>query len=112
MKTFDEWILDELRKREWTPATLAKKSGINAGSLSHILNGSRNPGPDSCIAIADAFGVPREEVFRVVGWLKPIPREEKTVKEIIYTVDQASPQLKEDILEYARFRLKKEKPDE
>jgi hypothetical protein len=77
--------------------------------LSHILNGSRNPGPDSCIAIADAFGVPREDVFRIIGWLKPIPGEDKTVKEIVYTVDQMPEELKEEVLKYSQWILEREK---
>ena len=72
MKDFTEWLLDELKKRQWRPANLANKAGLGSGTLSHVLNGSRKPGSDLCRAIAAALGEPEEKVFRLAGLLSPL----------------------------------------
>lgn len=66
---FGKWLQDELEKRGWGQAELSRRSGIPTGHLSRVVNGSRNPGPELCISIAEAFGIPREEVFQARGWL-------------------------------------------
>ena len=95
--SFSDWINNELEKRGWSQRELARRSKdsnytISSGQLSHIINGSRQAGPEACIAIAHALGVSREEVFRARGWLlrealevfEPNidPRAEKLAKEL------------------------------
>lgn len=48
---------------------------IAQNSVSRILSGERQAGPDACIAIAYGLGIPREEVFRARGWLLREPEE-------------------------------------
>lgn len=104
------WVLNELDKRDWTPATLSKKSGINPGSLSHILNGSRNPGPDICTAIADALGYPQEQVFRAAGLLRPLPYgEDATFREILESVRQMTVEERKEILEYTLWKKQRKR---
>ena len=71
---FSKWVENELQKRGWSQRELvrrAKRLGykISSGQLSHIISGTRQAGPEACIAIAHALGVSREEVFRARGWL-------------------------------------------
>lgn len=71
---FSAWIENELEKRNWSQRELVRRSKnsgykISPGQLSHIISGSRQAGPDACIAIAIALGVSREEIFRARGWL-------------------------------------------
>ncbi len=77
---FGEWVEQEIRKRGWSQRELvrhAKNSSvtISSGQLSHIINGSRQAGPEACIAIAHALGVSREEAFRARGWLLREPEQ-------------------------------------
>lgn len=65
------WILDELNRRGWTPADLAKKAKIHQATLSNILNGNRKAGPEICLAVAEALGEKPEKVFRMAGLLPP-----------------------------------------
>lgn len=72
--TFSEWLENELKKRAWSQREVVRRSKgfgykISSGQLSHIISGTRQAGPDACIAIAHALGVSREEVFRARGWL-------------------------------------------
>jgi transcriptional regulator with XRE-family HTH domain len=88
MDNFTEWLMEELNRRDWTPAALANKAGINAGSLSHILNKNRNPGPEVCVSIARALNIPPEEVFRRAGLLPTKPLEATGESELLYLYRQ------------------------
>lgn len=75
---FIEWLDPKLKKRGWGPSDLSKASEaaghkISRGQFSHIINGTRQAGPEACIAIAHALGLSREEVFRARGWLAGQP---------------------------------------
>jgi transcriptional regulator with XRE-family HTH domain len=65
------WILEELSRRDWTPADLAKRADIHQATLSNILNGNRKAGPEICLAIAQALGEKPEKIFRMAGLLPP-----------------------------------------
>ena len=77
---FASWLENQLNKRSWSQRELVRRSKmsghkISQGQLSHIINGTREAGPEACIAIAYALGVPREEVFQARGWLLSKPEE-------------------------------------
>ena len=69
MMSFGDWLKKELNKRGWVQSELARRSGIPQGQISNVIRGIRQPGPESCIAIGQALGISREEVFRARGWL-------------------------------------------
>ena len=71
--SFAEWLQKELDKRGWSHSESSRRTGIPRSHISRLLNGTRNAGPDPCIAIAKAFNLPREEVFRARGWLLSEP---------------------------------------
>jgi transcriptional regulator with XRE-family HTH domain len=64
---FVEWLEGELRTRDWKQADLVRRSGISSGLLSLILSRQRKPGPDTCKAIAHAFGMKEIQVLRIAG---------------------------------------------
>ena len=67
--SFTDWLREEIKKRGWDQAELARRSGVSTGTVSRIMTGGRNAGPDFCIGIAKALGLPRSEVFKARGWL-------------------------------------------
>ena len=69
MMSFGDWLKKELDKRGWAQAELARRSGVPQGQISNIIRGIRQPGPEPCIAIGQALGVSREEIFQARGWL-------------------------------------------
>jgi transcriptional regulator with XRE-family HTH domain len=75
---FSEWLTNELAQRGWRPADLARHPGISQGQVSNVLNSRRNPGPDTCTAIANALNYPPEYIFRRAGLL---PSEDTAVTE-------------------------------
>jgi transcriptional regulator with XRE-family HTH domain len=64
---FSEWLQSELEQRGWKQSDLSKRSGINSGLLSRIINGERRPGVDTCTAIAKAFGMTDIQVLDIAG---------------------------------------------
>ena len=91
-------------------ADLARASGITRGGVSNLLNQVRKPDPDTCNAIAKAFNLPVETVFRAAGLLPPPPSNEPpTLAEWIEIFMQADEHTREDLLNYAQYRADQER---
>lgn len=80
METFNQWILNQLEYRGWSQAELARRAGIADATLSRIIAGTRQTGPDAALAIARALGERPEKVFRLAGLLPPGPTEQQEVQ--------------------------------
>lgn len=107
---FQEWLEEKLREMGWKPADLARAANIRYATLSRILNGQRNAGPDVCLAVARALKVPPEKVFRRAGLLPPLPASEDdaTLKELQDIAQQLSLEKRREVLEYARWRYEQQ----
>lgn len=70
---FAEWLEQQLKERNWDQAELVRRTQIDSGQVSRILNHERNASPGVCIAIAAALNLSREEVFVARGWLRKNP---------------------------------------
>jgi transcriptional regulator with XRE-family HTH domain len=81
METFAAWLESELQNRGWRLSDLSRKANLDTGSVSRILSGTRNPGPEICLAIAQALNYPPEIVFRHAGLLPPEPETSSVEKE-------------------------------
>lgn len=66
---FVTWLYKELEKRKWSQSDLARHAGLKRQVVSRLVTGDRNAGADSCKAIAAAFDLPEEIVFRKAGIL-------------------------------------------
>ncbi len=102
METFTDWLEHELKKRDWRLSNLAKKAGIDTGSVSRILNGTRQPGPEVCRAIARAFNYSPEIVFRQARLLPPAPEPDLEVEEAIRLFEQLAADDRKRILQTLR----------
>lgn len=55
-------------KRNWSVRELARRSGISVWTLSRFLKGkSKSLNLGYAIKVTEAFGYPKEEVFRLFG---------------------------------------------
>lgn len=109
MNPLSDWIFDELNQRGWTPAELAKRAGVNTGTLSRVLTGDRNAGPDLCRAIAKALGEPPEKVFRIAGLLPALATTEDTaLQELMELARNMSPEDRTELLNYARYKYRQQ----
>lgn len=87
-RLFMEWLIDEISNRGWSQADLAKHAGMNRQAVNKLINGERNPGPDSCQAIALAFKLPPEFVFRKAGLLPHSNNIDERVERINHKISQ------------------------
>jgi transcriptional regulator with XRE-family HTH domain len=102
---FTDWLRAELEKRAWDQSELARRMQSHPGTVGNVLNGNRQAGPDFCIAVARALGMPREEVFRARGWLLRNPQDslapdaDPRVNAMWQTVNQMPPLQREAMIE-------------
>lgn len=99
---FSEWLVNEMRKRDWSQAELARKSGLTRGGISNLINRVRKPNADTCNALARALGYPPDYVMRQAGLL---PRKEATdsdprLKIIVHLVGQLDPDDQEEVIAF------------
>ena len=109
MTTFSEWLTGEIQKRGWGVADLAKRMGTYPATVSNVINGSRNPGPDFCRAVARALGYPQELVFRKAGLIDdpPPPDYDPNLRIALHLLANLPPEEREEILEYIQFKAAK-----
>lgn len=102
---FKDWLIEEINKRKWSQADLAKKAGVARATISNLLNEVRNPGTDLIIAIANALDYPPEFVFRKADILPPIQESTEQVEELNYLFDKFPESEKGALLKYMRIKL-------
>jgi transcriptional regulator with XRE-family HTH domain len=83
---FSDWLNEELKKREWTQADLARASGLTRQAISNYINERRNPDDQAIAAIARALRLPPETVFRIAGLDKSLP---PILEELLHAQGQA-----------------------
>jgi transcriptional regulator with XRE-family HTH domain len=71
------WIKRQLARHEWAAVDLSRRTGISTGAISEWMTGKRVPSPQSCLRLADAFGVDADTVLAIAGHrLAPVPPED------------------------------------
>jgi len=86
---FKEWLLQEMAKREWSQADLARHANLNRAVVNKLLNGhSSTPRPSTIAALARAFKLPVEQLYRVTGLLPEISEENKFTEEASYNLNK------------------------
>jgi transcriptional regulator with XRE-family HTH domain len=103
MEEFTDWLEQELQSRDWSVSDLARKAGVQPASLSRILNKTRKAGPDICRAVAEAFHVSPEKVFRKAGLLPPTPEKDPTILDAIHKMSRLTQEEREEIVRYMDF---------
>lgn len=81
---FPDWLQSELDKRDWSQADLANSAGISRAVVNKLLNRKTFPQPDTLQAIARAFKIPVETVYRAAGLLPQETESETFEAEIIH----------------------------
>ena len=105
MNEFSNWLLVEMKSRKLGVPDLARAAHVTRGAIGNVLRGERSPGSDLCTAIARAFKLPPEVVFRKAGILPPIPGEKIKVEELKEIARHLKETELDDLLGYARFRI-------
>jgi transcriptional regulator with XRE-family HTH domain len=105
MESIREFLEAEMGKRGWKQADLARASNLDSAVISNIINGRRKMGEETGRAIAHAFRIPVEEVFRAAGLLPPVSEENSKKEELNYLLNMLDDDDLQEIIKYARYRL-------
>ena len=66
MTDFSDWIRDEIKRRDWSQATLAERAGLSRSYISKMLTtGRQKPGMRFFAGLATAFEMPLAEVILI-----------------------------------------------
>ncbi len=105
METIIEFLEENMKKRNWSQADLARKSGLDTSLVSNILAGRRNIGVTSANAIAKAFKIPPEIIFRKAGLLPEVPDSSERLEELMYLYNLMPEEYQKDLINYAHVRI-------
>lgn len=109
---FKEWLLDEMDKRGWSQADLARSADLNRAVINKLLNGHANPRPATLEAIARALKNPVESVFRIAGLLPELPESDRYMEEVTYHLKQIrSPRRKATALRLIKALISEEEEE-
>ena len=106
---FVSFIKEELIKRSWSNAELAKRSGISQAHISRVLNGNYLPGIDLLKSFSHALNIPEEQLFRMAGILPERKELEPVNERMLHLFSQLEHYDKQMILDYLVFLLNRKK---
>ncbi len=81
---FSEWLQMELDKRGWSQSDCARSASLNRAVINKLLNGKSRPQPSTLVAIARAFKIPIETVYRAAGLLPPNTDHDDSTQELMH----------------------------
>lgn len=102
METFGDWLLAEIENKGWKQAELARRAHIQDATLSRIITGSRQVGPDVGQSIAQALEVPPEKVFRKAGLLPSRSPREEDIDEALWILGRLTARMRLTVLAMLR----------
>ena len=81
---FSEWLQLELDRRGWSQSDCARSANLNRAVINKLLNGKSRPQPSTLAAIARAFKIPVETVYRAAGLLPPNMDHDDSTQELMH----------------------------
>ena len=91
-ESFVTWLLTEMDVRGWTNSELARRANLVPSTISMVVSQQKRPGLEFCVGVAQAFGLPPEDVLRAAGLIPSIPgpiAEEREMITILRTLPAA-----------------------
>lgn len=77
---FQDWLAEELEKRGWTMAELARHAGVHQSAIGQVVRKSKALGIKLAQDIAKALDIP-EDIVLVMGGLKSDTGDQPTIAE-------------------------------
>jgi transcriptional regulator with XRE-family HTH domain len=106
MITIADWIEEELKKRHWSRAELAKRSGVSESQISRFMSGQRGIGEKSIRKIADALNYPPQKIFEMAGLLPKEKGKDSRVAEATHLFSLLPDEQKESVLIFMRALIR------
>ena len=101
-ESFLLWVNNELARRAWRNADLAREGDLSESMVSRVLNGGSRVTFDFCLGIARAFDIRPEPLFRYAGLSPPLAAEVECEEEILEAIRRLKPHAREVILQAIR----------
>ncbi len=99
-----------MNKEHWSVRETGRRAGISYTLVSNIVNGER-PTYDTCVALAEAFSIPKIQILNMAGLLEMPPDWTPSRAQWNAAFDDLSPDDQAELLEIARLKLsRKRKP--
>jgi transcriptional regulator with XRE-family HTH domain len=102
---FGKWLENQLEERGFTQSELARRARLTQSSISLVISGARQPGPDLVSAVARGLKLPPEQVYRAAGLLPPARDADPLTEEGIHILGQLEGEDKEEAIRQLRLRL-------
>jgi transcriptional regulator with XRE-family HTH domain len=110
---FKDWLLKEMDKRGWSQSDLARSADLNRAVINKLLSGQSTPRPSTLAALARAFKIPIERLYRISGLLPEIPESESLLEEVNYHFRQIqSPQRRATALMLIKALISEEQQEQ
>jgi transcriptional regulator with XRE-family HTH domain len=108
---FNEWLIDELKKRGWSMREAARHGPVSHTSIAQVINEERDPTLEFCMAMAEALDYSREYILRKAGILDPLPDKESdpTLSKWLEIGHTLTPEQREEAIRYAIWAFKEER---
>lgn len=104
---FSDWLLEEMNKRGWSQAELARASGLNRQSVSDYVNRRRtNPEPEALVALAQAFKISPVTIFRKAGLL-PEGGEQASFEDWQHLLNQLMPEEQDEMRQIMEMKIER-----
>ncbi len=103
---FSKWLTVQMKRENWTQADLARATGIGRAAISKMISNKKSlkPKPESCLALAKAFRLAPETVYRAAGIL-PTEPEFPELDDLKAIASNLSARGREEIVAIARAIL-------
>jgi transcriptional regulator with XRE-family HTH domain len=104
-----EWTTKILIDTGWSQTELANRANLSRTSVNDVINRKVRGGYKFAIAVAEAADRPIDEGLQAAGVMDIPPEQDEKTLELIHLIKQMTAETKDDTLEYAKLRLKKQK---
>jgi transcriptional regulator with XRE-family HTH domain len=102
---FGNWLMQELKERDWTQSDLARATGLTRQAISYFIGGkSKTPDDDSLHRIAKALKLPPVQVYREAGLLPPEPDVTKMIEQILHEIEGMPEIDQQEVLAFIKMK--------
>jgi transcriptional regulator with XRE-family HTH domain len=102
---FSDWLAEELDQRGWSHSELARRARVSQVSVSGVISGSRKPGCEFCIKIAQALELSPVFLLVQAGILPTSPGSENDplLSKIHDKLKNLSIRQRKEVLRFMRY---------
>ncbi len=105
-KPLGDWLKEQLERKGWRQADLARKSGLTTAEVSYLVLGKgKKPDPDTIDKLARGLEVPIEQVYRAAGYMEKAPEASEILEEMQYWYERMTPEEREEWLQNGKLKV-------